>query len=55
MQAVMYIFETSNLFIDKKVLGRMKLHVCKSGKNHKQIFFSLTKLIYTHASGHVNF
>ena len=24
-------------------------------KNHKHIFFNLTKLIYTHASGHVNF
>ena len=24
-------------------------------KNHEHIFFNLTKLIYTHASGHVNF
>ena len=24
-------------------------------KNHEQILFNLTKLIYTHASGHVNF
>ena len=27
----------------------------KTGKNHEQILFSLTKLIYTQASGHVNF
>ena len=27
----------------------------KTEKNHEQIFFNLTKLIYTHASGHVNF
>ena len=27
----------------------------KTEKNHEQIFFSWTKLIYTQASGHVNF
>ena len=27
----------------------------KTGKNHEQILFNLTKLIYTYASGHVNF